>query len=381
LGIAVGAFALIVVLSVFNGFESLVVKLFNYFNPDLLITATHGKSFHLENIPIEEIKKIPGVYYFNEVVEENALAKYKEKQYIVTLKGVNANYSRSNGMDSTIIDGSFTLQKGERNFAVLGSGVAYFLDITLNDFINPLTIYVPRRTTSTDTQDPLQAFNQENILPAGVFSIQQDYDARYIIAPIRFVRKVLDYTDETSAIEITLNKNVKIKEVKSKLESLLSKNFTIKTRFEQQEILYKIMVTEKLAIFLILSFILLIAAFNIMGSLTMLTIDKKKDIVVMRSLGASDALIKRIFLYEGMLISLFGGIFGMLTGAFVCFLQQTYGIVKINSGEGTFVVNNYPVNMQLSDFGIVLGIVLCIGFLASWLTVRRISSKYIQEKL
>ncbi|MEI8203866.1 MAG: FtsX-like permease family protein [Bacteroidota bacterium] len=379
-GIAVGTFALIVVLSVFNGFESLVVKLFNYFNPDILITATYGKTFHLDNFPQNEIKKIPGVYYFNEVVEENALAKYHDKQYIIILKGINKDFARSNRIDTMTIDGNFVLEKGDNNFAVLGSGVAYYLDVNLNDFTTPLTIYVPRRT-KVDLQDPSQAFNQENIYPSAVFSIQQDFDARYILAPLRFVRKMLNYKDEVSFIEISLSKDANPQIIKKQLEDLLGNTYTIKTRFQQQEVLYKIMVSEKFVIFLILSFILLIAAFNIIGSLTMLTIDKKKDIIVLRSLGAGDRLIKNIFLYEGLLISTIGGIAGMLIGAIVCVLQKTFGLVKINSGEGTFVVNNYPVDMQITDFGMVFIIVVIIGFLASWITVKRISSKYINEKL
>ncbi len=379
-GIAVGSFALIVVLSVFNGFETLVINLFNYFNPDILITATYGKTFHLDSIARSEIKKIPGVYYLNEVVEENALAKYHDKQYIVTLKGVNKNFAQSNHIDTMMIDGLFTLENGNHDYAVLGSGVAYFLDVNLNDFSSPLTIYVPRRG-KVDLQDPSQAFNQENIYPSGVFSIQQDFDARYILAPLRFVRKILNYTDEVSSIEISLMKDVQPEQIKSKLSTLLGDKFTIKTRFQQQEVLYKIMVSEKFVIFLILSFILLIAAFNIVGSLTMLTIDKKKDIIILRSLGANDGLIKKIFLYEGLLISVIGGIAGMLIGALLCILQKSFGLVKINSGEGTFVVNKYPVDMHLIDFGIVLSIVVVIGFLASWITVKRISSKYINEQI
>ncbi len=380
-GIAVGAFSLIVVLSVFNGFEQLVVKLFNYFNPDILITAAHGKTFHLQNVPMDSIQKIPGVYYINEVVEENALAKYHNKQYIVTLKGVNKDFAKSNHIDSTLIDGYFTLEKGEHNYAVLGSGVAYFLDVNLNDFSNSLNVFVPKRTKNVDMQNPSQAFNQDNIHPSGVFSIQQDFDSRYVLVPLRFLRKMLEYTDEVSSLEITLQTDANLTQVQKELENTLGKGFTIKSRFQQQEVLYKIMISEKFAIFLILTFILIIAAFNIIGSLTMLTMDKKKDIVILRSLGANDGIIKRIFLFEGLLISFTGGVLGITLGTLTCILQKAFGLVKINSGKGSFVVNSYPVNLQWGDMVLVFLIVLAIGFIASWITVKRISSKYIMEKL
>lgn len=370
-GVAIGTMALIVVLSVFNGFEQLVVSLFNSFNPDLEITLREGKNFPSTDIPSELIREMPGVLYLTEVLEENALMKYKDKQAIVTLKGVGEEYQRMTGVDTMMAEGRFLLQSGEKNFAVLGYGVAYFLNANLNDYINPITIFVPSRTGKIGGSLD-QAFSQEIIFPTGYFSIQQEFDVKYALMPIRFVRKLLDFKNEITSVEIKLKGGADRQAVQRQVEAAVGGKFRVKNRFQQQELLYNIMKSEKYAIFLILTFILLLATFNVVGSLSMLIIDKRKDIAVLQSMGATMKLIKRIFMTEGMMISFIGAATGMILGGGVCWIQQAYGIIKMGGPNSTFVVDSYPVEMQPLDFILVFLTVMLIGYLAAWYPVHNI---------
>ncbi|MCK4360937.1 MAG: ABC transporter permease, partial [Bacteroidales bacterium] len=266
IGITIGTMALIVVLSVFNGFEKLVISLFNTFNPDLVITVKEGKTFNSNEFPSEKVKNIPGVVYFTEVVEENALLKHKAKQHIVTIKGVSEDFEKMSRLDTMIIDGEFILKNEGRSFTVIGAGVAYYLGANPKDFTNPISVYIPRRTKSTSLNFE-NAFNNQLILPSGVFSVQQDFDINYIIVPLEFARELLEYNDEVTSIELGLEQDADTDEIQSEIQNILGEHFLVKNQFQQQELLYKIMKSEKLAIFLILSFILFIATFNVIGSL------------------------------------------------------------------------------------------------------------------
>ena len=279
-----------------------------------------------------------------------------------------------------MVDGEFELKYENENYAVLGAGVAYFLGFNLTDFSDPLTIYVPRRT-SVSGINFANAFNEKLIYASGVFSVQQDFDIKYVIVPVGFARDLLEYKDEVTAIELGLDKNSDIRKIQEKIQKLLGDDYSIKNQFQQQELLYKIMRSEKWAIFLILSFILIIATFNVIGSLSMLILDKKKDIAVLHALGANKKLIKRILLIEGLLISLFGAVFGLTTGALICWLQQEFGLISLGSGDGTFIINAYPVKMKALDFVYVFVTVFVIGFAAAWLPVKQISKKYLEQKL
>lgn len=379
-GITIGTMALIIILSVFNGFESLVITLFNSFDPDLKIEAVRGKTFTLRDIPVAEIEKIPGVVRFTEVVEENALLKYRDKQYIASIKGVSPDFEKLHVLDSMLIDGEMILKRGKQPQGILGLGVAYYLGIQVNDPLNPITVYVPKRTKKTlgNLED---AFNSDILAPAGVFSIQQDFDAKYVIVPIDFARGLLEYSEEVTSVEIGLTPKTNADLVQKQIASLTGDAFNIKNRFQQQETLYKVMKSEKLAIFLILTFILLIATFNIIGSLSMLIIDKKKDIAVLQSLGAGPGLIKRIFMAEGLLISLSGALLGLILGGLICWLQQQFGIVPLEGGSESFVIDAYPVEMRATDFLLVFLTVFGIGILAAWYPVRQVSRKYLHLKL
>ncbi len=377
-GVATGTMALIVILSVFNGFDSLVKSLFSVFDPQLEISLVEGKVF----VPsgdsrFVEIKNHPGVLYFTEVLEENALLMYGERQHIATLKGVEGNYVESSGLDRMVVDGDFLLEDElGNNFAVMGRGLANMLAVGLH-FITPLEVYIPRRNVSI-TMSPEQAFNRRLIYPSGVFSVEQEFDMSYVLVPIRFARDLLEYGDEVSAIEIVVRDNFRESDVQESIQDILGDEFRVLNRYQQHEWLYKVMQTEKWAIFLILSFILLIASFNIIGSLTMLIIEKKKDIAVLKSMGAGEKLIRRIFLFEGWMISVVGALSGLFLGLIICLVQLKFGVIKLY-GTGLFIIDAYPVEMQLPDFIYVFITVLAIGFFAALMPVHYITKRFFVD--
>ncbi len=379
LGITAGTMALIIVLSVFNGFENLVTRLFNTFNPDIKIVAAQGKTFQTDSIPMSALLDISDISCYTGVIEENALLRYKDKQYIVTIKGVSPTFDCTSDVGKSMVEGDFRLQSGKVDYAVLGQGIAYNMGVVLNDFENPLAIYVPRRSASR-TIDPMDAFNMLEIQPSGFFGIQQDFDIKYVIVPLRFTQELLDYPDRLSAIELKIAPGADAKSVQKQIEKVLGPRFVVKNRFQQEEVLFKIMQSEKLAVFVILGFILVIATFNVIGSLSMLILEKKKDITVFNSLGASSGLIRRIFMTEGMLISMTGAMLGLFLGFVVCFLQMKFGFITIQS-EGSFVVEAYPVSIQWTDFIWVFLLDLLVGFLAVWYPVSYVSQRYFKEKL
>jgi len=373
-GVAVGTAALIIVLSVFNGFESVVKSLFSVFDPDIEISIAEGKTFHSDQIDASKIKAIPGIISYTEVVEENALLYYKKQQYLATVKGVDSLYQLNSPIgDSLLVTGEMVLQKDDFDFAIPGYGIAYFLNIDMNAPDNFISVYIPKRTGSI-TGLPQESFNSELIRPMAIFSVQQDFDDKYMLVPLRFARRLLDYTDELTGIEIRLAKGVDATVVKEKIAALTGLEFKIRDRFEQQELLYKIMKSEKWAVFLILTFILIVASFNVVGSLTMLILDKQKDITILRSLGANDTVIKQTFFLEGMMISMIGALAGLVLGLLVCILQLKFGLVKLQGG-GSFIMDVYPVKMMATDFLYVFLTIAIIGVGAAWLPVHRIGMK------
>ncbi len=371
-GVTFGTMALIVILSVFNGFDNLIKTLFNSFDPDLKITLTEGKTFKADSLIILKVKEMEGIKYFTEVIEENALFQYDDKQFIGSVKGVSDDFVKMSGIDTMIYDGEFILKKGKEQYAVVGYGVAYYLSIGLS-YITPLKIWVPKRQESV-TFDVEAAFNKKYLYPAGIFTIQQEYDTKYIIVPIEFTRELLEYKTEVTSIEIAIDKNYNIKDIQQNIQQILGNGFTVKDRYQQHELLFKIMQSEKWAIFLILSFIIMILSFNVVGSLSMLIIDKQKDITILQNLGADDKLISNIFLIEGWLISLIGAVTGLILGYIICWIQIKFQIIQFPS-SGTFIVNAYPVHIQLIDFIYVLLTVTAIGFFAAWYPVRYISKR------
>ena len=371
IGVAVGTMALVVVLSVFNGFEKLILSLFNAFNPDVEIRLKEGKVFSIEDLPLDELKNIPGVALYSEILEETALITYRDRQHLVTMRGVNDAYINITGIDTMLVAGQFVLEDGDADYMILGQGVEYVLGANLNDFLNPLNLYVPKRGRSTGLQ-PSQAFNATSNFASGVFGIQAEFDMEYILVPMRLARSLLEYDDEITSLVIGLEANANTSRVQAEIERLLGPSFQVRNRLQQQDFLYKVMRSEKWAIFLILSFILIIASFNVIGSLTMLVIEKNRDIRILYNMGASKKTIRRIFLVEGILISLGGALAGIILGGLVCWLQMQFGIISIQA-EGSFIIDAYPVEIEAIDFVLVTITVFAIGLLASVLPVRNIS--------
>ncbi len=371
IGIAVGTMALIIVLSVFNGFEKIVLSLFDSHSPDIEITVKEGKSFHIDEIPVEEIKDIPGVLYVGEIVEESAMLTYRNRQHLVRMKGVCDNYFNITGIDTMMTEGDFQMKEGGRDLILLGHGVAYMLNSSIHDIRNFHNIYVPKRGRQA-TMHPSQAFNASSNYVGGIFRVQPEFDMEYIIVPIRLARSLLEYDNRTTSIAIGLDETYNHRRIQRAVTDLTGENFNVRNRYQQQEFLYKIMRSEKWAIFLILSFILAIAAFNIVGSLTMLVIEKSKDIKTLWFLGANKRLLKNIFIAEGLFVSIGGALIGMVLGFIVCWIQMKFGIISLQA-DGAFIIEAYPVAMRAPDFFYVLLIVVCIGFTASIIPANRIT--------
>jgi len=375
LGITTGTMALVIVLSVFNGFDTVVKSLYNTFDPDIQISAKMGKTFAPDPVTMQELRSTPGVVAVSEVLEENVLLLYDERQHIATIKGVDDAFNDVSGLDSMVYDGEMKLKDRNRPYAVVGQGVAYSLGIGLN-FINPLFVYTIDRTSRINMAQPEESIRRDYIYPSGIFSIEQEYDSRYVICPIEFVRKLLSYQDEVTSLEVKLDPGFQPEGVQKRIASLMGDDFNVKNREQQNELFYKVMRSEKWAIFLILTFILIIASFNVIGSLSMLIIDKKKDIITLRNMGAENRLIKRIFLVEGWLISVFGSITGIFLGTAISWVQQRFGIIKL-TGNGNFIIEAYPVHIEVVDICLVWVTVLLIGLFAARYPVRQISKKYL----
>ena len=375
LGITTGTMALVIVLSVFNGFDSLVKSLYNTFDPDIQISSVEEKTFTPDPATKQAVLSLPGVSALTEVLEDNVLLLYNDRQHIATIKGVDDAFVDVSGLDSMIFEGEMKLKDRNRPYVVVGHGVKYNLGINLS-FIEPLFIYTIDRTARINMSQPEESIRRDFIYPSGIFSIEQDYDSRYIICPIEFVRELLIYEDEVSQLEVKLDPSYPIDEVQQEIESLMGEAYHVKNREQQNEMFYRVMRSEKWAIFLILTFILIIASFNIIGSLSMLIIDKKKDILTLRNMGAGTRLIKRIFLVEGWLISVFGSITGLLLGTLISWIQQRFGIIELTQ-SGSFIIDAYPVQIEVFDIFLIWITVLFIGLLAARYPVQQISKKYL----
>ncbi len=375
LGVTVGTMALVIVLSVFNGFDSVVKSLFNSFDPDIKISAAEGKTFTSDPDLNEALRALPGILALSEVLEENVLLLYGDKQHIATIKGVDDNFRDVSGLDSMVYDGSMKLKDENRAYAVVGQGVAYSLRVGLS-FINPLFVYTIDRTAKMNMAQPEESIKRDFIYPSGIFSIEQQYDSRYVVCPIEFVRELLTYPHENTFLEIKLDPNYSVVQVQKQIIEIAGDSYQVKNREQQNALFYRVMKSEKWAIFLILTFILIIASFNIIGSLSMLIIDKKNDIITLRNLGATNKLIGRIFLVEGWLISLVGSVIGIFFGTAFSWVQQEFGVIKL-SGSGTFVIDAYPVQIEAPDILLVWLTVLVIGWIAARYPVRHISRKYL----
>ena len=376
-GVATGTMALVIVLSVFNGFDSVVKSLFSTFDPDIKVSPVEGKTFVPEDGLKARLLDIPGIEAVAAVLEEDVLLQYDEKQHIGTLKGVDDDFPLVSGLDSMVYEGSMTLRDRNRSYAVVGQGVAYSLRIGLN-FINPLYVYTIDRKSGFNMARPEESIRRDFLYPSGVFAIEQEYDSRYVITSIGFARELLNYDKEVSFLELRLDPESSREKVQQEIIEIVGEGYHVKNREQQNELFYKVMKSEKWAIFLILTFILIIASFNIIGSLSMLIIDKKADILTLRHMGAGNRLIGRIFLVEGWLISIAGSFIGILLGTLISWIQQRFGVIRL-SGSGSFVIDAYPVQIQFTDIILIWLTVLMIGYVAARFPVRQISARYLRS--
>ena len=370
IGIAISSMALIVVLSVYNGIGTLTQSLFNIFDPELKIEATEGKTFHLDDIAYNDIISLPTVSYASPIVEENMWITYKERNKIATVRGVADNYAAMTGIDTMLHLGRFELTNSQSNqYIVMGLGVYYELGINSYDAHTPVGIHIPKRNAAIGGLSFERAFNSEYALTTGAFNIQDDFDRKYILANIDFVRQLMNYTsDEVSWIAINVLHPDDLSSTKAEIQRLLGKDYTVKDRFDQQPLYYKIFKSERMAIFLVAALIVLISTLNLISSLSLLIIDKRKDINTLKCMGANKHLIRTTFFTEGLLIALVGVLSGMAAGFVVCLLQQEFGIIKM--GEN-FVVSSFPVAMQAVDFVAVFVLVSLLSLVAITYSVFR----------
>lgn len=375
-GIAVSTMALIIVLSAFNGISNLVKSLYNSFGSDIQITAVKGKTFLPTGAHFDSVRHLKIVKYFNETMQDKALLKYGDQQVLAYIKGVGDNFAAMTHFDTLIREGKFYLKNGDSYYGEFGIGVADQLGINYSDenYI-AVSCYAPKRGLENSSINPEDAITQMHLYRSGVFSINDDFDSRYVITSIDFARQLFDYHDSSvTAVEIGLTNPSASAKTQEQIKSILGNGFLVKNRFQQNELLFKTLKSEKLWTFIILAFILVIATFNIVGSLSMLIIDKQKDIAILHNMGAEIKSVQKIFMYEGVLITVLGAAIGLILGTIICYLQIKFKLIPMT---GNFVVDAYPVSLQASDYISILACVLVIGFIASWYPVRVFTAKKI----
>ena len=381
LGVAVATMALVVVLSGFNGFSDLVASFFTNFDPQLKIEATKGKAMPADDPLLVRVKHLPGVEVATECVQDQALAVYHDKQAMVTVKGVEDNFDSLTHISNILYgDGDFTLHVANLQYGVIGIRLAQDLGtgVTWQDY---LQIYAPQREGQYDASNPTNAFVKDSLVsPGALFQVKQSkYDQGYIITSIDFARRIFNRQGEITSLELRMKPGVDIDNAKEEIQAMLGDKYKVLDRYEQQADTFNIMRIEKLFAYVFLTFILMVACFNIIGSLSMLIIDKKNDVITLRNLGATDGQIRCIFLFEGRMISAAGAVIGIVLGLILCWLQQTYGLVQLGDQAGNFVVNAYPISVHPEDILLIFLTVILVGWLSVWYPVRYMSRKLTKE--
>jgi len=380
-GVVVATIAMVCTLSVFNGFKSLTTTIFSVFDPELKIQSIEGKVFDPTTDAFTKVCNMSGIQHACGVLQENALVSYGDRQEISVLKGVDTTFRQLVPIDTAIIDGSFLLREGDIHYAVIGQGLAASLGVN-PAFAYPMEIIMPPRLGSVNMANVTASMVVEYVSIAGVYRINQPvYDEGFMLFPIDLLREMLDYEKEVTALEIKLTPGADIASVKRKIFNLIGDGFTVKDRFEQQEDYFKITQVEKWVTFFMLCFILVLALFNVLGSLAMLMIEKEEDVKKLRSMGADIRLINRIFLFEGWMISLLGAALGLIIGIGLCLLQQHFGLIRLGETAGTFIVDSYPVVVEWSDVFITFITVVAIGFVAVLYPVHYLGKKRLYTKL
>lgn len=380
-GVALATLALVCTLSVFNGFQDLVASFFTAFDPELKITAAQGKVFDGQDPAVRQLRDWPEVAVFSESVEDNAMVQYQDRQAMVVIKGVEDNFDRLTPIDSILFGrGEPLLHDEVANYAIPGIQLLSTLGTSIR-FLDPLEVYAPKRGAKVNLANPAASFTTGSLFSSGlVFAVNQEkYDASYILTSISFARRLFQYTTEVSSIGLKLQPGTDTDALQRRIQKALGHNYKVENRYEQQADTYRIMEIEKLISYLFLTFILAVACFNVIGSLSMLIIDKRDDVVTLRNLGASDRQITRIFLFEGRMISFFGAFAGIVLGLLLCWLQQTYGLISLGD-SGAFVVDAYPVSVHATDVVLVFVTVLVVGFLSVWYPVQYLSKRLLDKR-
>lgn len=375
MAVAVGTFALIVVMSAFNGLEDLVASLYSTFDPDLKISIKEGKSFDHDAFPADEIKALEGVVHYTRVIEETALLKYKDNQSIAVIKGVEDDFLAMSDLELMKTDGNILLQEDGIDYAILGYGIAYNLSVFVEHAFDPISVHAAKREGKLRLTNPADAFRRKAIQAGGIFAINPDFNDKYVLVPLHFAQELFQYSNEVTGVEIGLADAENDQAMRDKIAEILGDDFEVKTRYQLNEIIYKTNETEKWIAFLIVTFILIIATFNIIGSLVMLIIEKKKDIFTLKSMGASRSMVKTIFLLEGVLITGIGGTIGLLFGIVAVLVQQYFGLVTLEN----VIVPYYPVQLALFDLVAIFSTVIVIGFVSSWFPVQVVVGKAFER--
>ncbi|MDO5524060.1 MAG: ABC transporter permease [Bacteroidia bacterium] len=374
-GIAIATMAMVCVLSVFNGFGGIVEGMFSAFDPDLKITPKTGKVFNYHTPQFDKALRVNGIQMISESLEENALYKFDDRQVPVLVKGVSEEFKLMTDMDKLMVEGRFRLAEDVVNYTTLGSGLAMTLGARPG-FVNAIEIYAPRRDVNVNLANPSAAFTREDIQIGGVFSLNQPgVDDQMAIIPISLARELFRYDNEVSSLDIKLQPDASVKRVKSEIERILGNDFAVENRFEQQIESYRMLQIEKWVTFLILAFVLLIAVFNVVGSLSMLIVEKTVDIKSLKNMGASNNLISRIFLYEGWLIAFFGIVAGIVVGLSLCLLQQHFGLLRLSNVPGAYVVDAYPVIVRFWDIVTVFVVVSIISLITVFYPINNLRKK------
>lgn len=379
-GVAVATMALVVTLSVFNGFHDLVATFFTSFDSQLEVVPVVGKTAPADDPALAKIKTLPEVEVTSECVKDQALAIYKGRQTMITLMGVDDNFERMSRIDEILYGNeNFSLHAANLNFGTVGIRLAETLGMNAN-WDGSLMIYAPRKIGQLDMANPTDGFVVDSLIsPGSVFMVKQGkYDKDHVIAPISFARTLFEQQGMLSSLQIRLKNGSDLDKVKAEMQSIAGNRFKVLDRYEQQQDTFRIMQVEKFIAYIFLTFILIVASFNIIGSISMLIIDKKDDVVTLRNLGATDRQITKIFLFEGRLISVFGAVVGILVGLLLCWLQQQFGLVALGQSSGTFVVDAYPVSVHPEDVAVIFFTVILVGFIAVWYPVRYFSKRLLR---
>ena len=385
ISVCVATFAMIFVLSVFNGFNVVISDMIHQFSPDLNISAVKGKTINLNDFPLDKLKQINGIDYVFPTITEDVMFKNSNKQQIGQIKGVPHDYNKIDRVRGTILnDTTFDVSYNNINYGIPGAGMAYFLGINVYQPYSSIQVYVPKRGNASSFNLE-NSFNSSKLVVTNVFSTQQEVDERLVLAPLEWLADLTEYDNLVTDVEVFINdKSLKandkrqLNRIKKEIKDILGDDYKVYDQYEQQETLYKMMKAEKLAVYLILTFILIMATFNVIGTLSMLIIDKNKDITLLKAMGGDSTLIKKIFINEGLLISVVGGILGLLLGIAAVLVQQYFGIIRLGNGDGSYIIEAYPVALQITDIVLAFITITIIGCFAAFFTANK-SIKKIQD--